>query len=188
MSKIGKKPVIIPEGVKVGVSQGEIEVEGPAGRLRRELPPQLKVEVADGKVMVSPTSPSRRARQLWGLTRSLIQNMVVGVKEPFRKELELTGIGYRAEKKGDDLLLSLGFSHPIEFKAPEGIKLEVVDKVKIIVSGADKQRVGQVAAQIRGLKPPEPYKGKGFKYADEVVRKKPGKAGKAGASLGAGGK
>jgi large subunit ribosomal protein L6 len=146
------------------------------------------VEIADGKVMVSPTGSSRRARQLWGLTRSLIHNMMVGVKEPFRKELGLTGIGYRAEKKGDDLLLSLGFSHPIEFKAPSGIKLEVVDKVKIIVSGADKQQVGQVAARLRSLKPPEPYKGKGFKYADEVIRKKPGKAGKAGASLGAEGK
>lgn len=185
MSKVGKKPITIPDGVKVGVSGGEIEVEGPAGKLKREFPAKLKVEVIDDKVAVSSVGSSRRALQLWGLTRSLIQNMVAGVKKPFRKELELTGIGYRVEKKADGLSLSLGFSHPVEFKAPEGIELEVIDKAKIVVSGADKQLVGQVAAQIRSLKPPEPYKGKGFKYADEVVRKKPGKAGKAGATLGA---
>lgn len=188
MSKIGKKPVIIPEGVKVNISGREIKVEGPAGKLQRELPTELKVEVADDRITVSLGSTSRRARQLWGLTRSLIQNMVAGVKEPFRKELELTGIGYRVEKKGDGLSLSLGFSHPVEFKAPEGVELEVVGKGKILVSGVDKQLVGQVAAQIRSLKPPEPYKGKGIKYVDEVVRKKPGKPGKAGVALGAKGK
>lgn len=181
MSRIGKKPITIPEGVEVTVSGQVVKVKGPKGELSLKVGRGIKVEVSEGKVVVQAASPSKSARQLWGLTRTLIKNMIEGVTAGFKKELELVGIGYRAEKKGEGISLSLGFSHPVEFKPPEGINLEVVDKTKIVVSGIDKQLVGQTAAQIRSLRPPEPYKGKGIKYVDEVIKKKPGKAGKAGA-------
>ncbi len=181
MSKIGKKPIPIPGGVEVKIDRQTITIKGPKGELSRKLEPGIRAEVADGAVVVKPVSTSRKAQQLWGLNRTLIQNMIEGVTTGFKKELELVGIGYRAEKKGEEISLSLGFSHPVEFKPPAGVDLEVADKVKITVSGTDKQLVGQTAAKIRDLKPPEPYKGKGIKYVDEVIKKKPGKAGKVGA-------
>ncbi len=180
MSKIGKKPISIPEGVKVSVSGQTVKVKGPKGELSRKLEQGIKAEVLGGEVVVKAVSASKSARQLWGLNRTLIKNMIEGVTGGFKKDLELVGIGYRVEKKGEGISLSLGFSHPVEFKPPEGVNLEVSDRTKITVSGIDKQLVGQTAAQIRSLRPPEPYKGKGIKYADEVIRKKPGKAGKVG--------
>lgn len=180
MSKIGKKPIPISKGVEVEISGQTVKVKGPKGELSRKLEPGIKAEVVGNEVLVKAISNSRTARQLWGLTRSLIKNMIEGVTEGFKKELELVGIGYRVEKKGEGVSLSLGFSHPIEFNPPEGVSLEVSDKTKITVSGIDKQPVSQTAARIRGLRPPEPYKGKGIKYVDEVIKKKPGKAGKVG--------
>lgn len=188
MSKIGKKPITIPEGVEVSVSGQRVKVKGPKGELSRKLELGIKPKVVNGEIVVEAVSNSRLARQLWGLNRTLVKNMADGVTEGFRKELELVGIGYRAEKKGGGISLSLGFSHPVEFRPPEGITLEVADKTKIVVSGIDKQVVGQTAAQIRGLRPPEPYKGKGIKYVDEVIKTKPGKAGKVGTGFGTPGK
>lgn len=185
MSKIGRKPITIPEGVEVRIDGQTVAVKGPKGELFRKLEQGIKAEMVGGEIIISAVSPSKTARQLWGLNRSLIQNMVEGVTVGFKKDLELVGIGYRAEKKGEGLSLALGFSHPMEFRAPKGVTLEVADKTKITVSGIDKQLVGQTAARIRSLRPPEPYKGKGIKYADEVIRKKPGKAGKVGTGFAA---
>lgn len=185
MSKIGKKPMAIPEGVKVEIAGQTVRIKGPKGELSRKLEQGIKAEIVDNRILVKAVSSSKRAHQLWGLNRTLLQNLIEGVTAGFKKELELVGIGYRAEKKGSDLIFSLGFSHPVEFKAPAGITLDVLDKIKIVVSGIDKQLVGQVASKIRTLRPPEPYKGKGIKYADEVIKKKPGKAGKVGAGAGA---
>jgi len=184
MSKIGKQPVEILQGVEAQIDGQTVVVKGPKGELSRKLEQGVKAEIVENAVVVSVVSPSKTARQLWGLNRTLISNMVEGVTEGFKKDLELVGIGYRAEKKGEDLVFSLGFSHPVEFKTPEGITLEVADKTKIAISGIDKQLVGQTAARIRSLRPPEPYKGKGIRYADEVVKTKPGKAGKVGTGFG----
>ncbi len=184
MSKIGKKPIALPEGVAVKINGQTITVKGPRGELSRKLEQGVKAEIVDNELAIKKVSTSRTARQLWGLNRTLAQNMVDGVAVGFKKELDLVGIGFRVEKKGEDLIFSLGFSHPVEFKAPEGIVFEVADKTKVTVLGIDKQLVGQTAARIRGLRPPEPYKGKGIKYADEVIKKKPGKAGKVGAGFG----
>ncbi len=184
MSKIGKQPIAIPDEVEVKIDGQTVIVKGPKGELFRKLEQGIKAKVLGNEVIVEKVSPSRTARQLWGLNRTLIKNMIDGVTEGFKKELELVGIGYRVEKKGEDLVFALGFSHPVEFKAPEGITLEVADKTKVTVSGIDKQLVGQVASRIRSLRPPEPYKGKGVKYADEVIKTKPGKAGKVGTGFG----
>lgn len=185
MSKIGKKPIPIPEGVEVSVRGQTVKVKGPKGELLRKLEPGIKAEAVDNEIIVSAVSTSKTARQLWGLNRTLIKNMIDGVTDGFKKELELVGIGYRAEKKGEGVSLSLGFSHPVDLEPPEGINLEIAGKTKILVSGIDKQLVGQTAARIRSLRPPEPYKGKGIRYADEVVKKKPGKSGKVGTGFGA---
>lgn len=185
MSKIGKKPIEIPKGVKVNVEGRAVRVQGPKGELKRSLSPRIKVSVTAEEIKVEPRENSRTARQMWGLTRTLLSNMIIGVTQGFKKDLELSGIGFRAEKKGLGLSIAVGFSQPIEFEAPEGITLNVSDKTKIEVRGMNKQLVGQVAAKIRSLRPPEPYKGKGVRYAGEEVRKKPGKAGKVGAAFGA---
>lgn len=187
MSKIGKQPISIPEDVVVDVNQQAVRVKGPKGELEQKLTPKVKVAVSAGQLMVEPVGDSPVARQMWGLTRTLIANMIIGVTEGFKKDLELVGIGFRAEKKDWGISLSLGFSHPVEFEAPEGIEFEVVDKNKITVSGIDKQLVGQTAAKVRSFRPPEPYKGKGVRYAGEEMRKKPGKAGKVGAAFGTAG-
>lgn len=184
MSKIGKKPVSVPEGVEIKIDRQTVKVKGPKGEREQKISPQIRVSVVADQLVVEPGGSSRTARQMWGLTRTSIANMIEGVTEGFKKELELVGIGFRAEKKAGGISLSLGFSHPIEFRPPEGIELEVVDKTKIIILGVDKQLVGQTAAKIRGFRPPEPYKGKGVRYVGEEIRKKPGKAGKVGASIG----
>lgn len=181
MSRIGKKPIEVPKGVTVTIAPGNlVTVKGPKGTLSRQLPPEMTITQEDGVVRVVRPSDEKRHKALHGLTRSLLNNMVVGVSTGFQKVLEINGVGYRAQKTGRDLTMSLGFSHPVVVKAPEGIELNVGERNTIIVAGADKQLVGEVAANIRRLRPPEPYKGKGIKYADEVIRRKAGKAGKAG--------
>jgi large subunit ribosomal protein L6 len=179
MSRIGKKPISIPGGVKVAIANAEISVQGPKGNLKRVLPATVKVDVnADQVLVCSPENP-RDTTALQGLTRSLIANMVNGVTTGFQKVLEINGVGYRAELKGNVLNLALGFSHPINYSLPEGITAEVDTKAnKIVVSGIDKELVGATAAKIRSFREPEPYKGKGIKYADERIVRKAGKAGK----------
>ena len=178
MSRIGRLPIQIPEGVTVSVDGNHVTVEGPRGRLERALPAQIAVRVEDGQVRCERPSDGRVHRSLHGLTRTLVANMVQGVSQGFRKELELVGVGYRAQKQGDDLVLSLGFSQPVRYRPPEGVSVEVSDPTHFAVSGISKERVGQVAADLRRLRPPEPYKGKGVMYRGEQVRRKAGKAGK----------
>ena len=177
MSRIGKLPIEIPSGVNVNLRGLEIEVSGSKGTLKRELPSGVKVEVTDGIIAVSPADTSRKGRALHGLTRTLINNMVVGVTNGYTKVLEISGVGYRADVKGDTLNLSLGYSHPIEFKLPKGIQASVDKQNRITLTGIDKELLGLTAAKIRDFRRCEPYKGKGIRYADEVVRRKVGKAG-----------
>ncbi|MFC4335735.1 50S ribosomal protein L6 [Salininema proteolyticum] len=178
MSRIGKAPIAVPSGVDVKVDGTGVTVKGPKGELSQELPEQIKVEFEDGTVKVSRPDDERKNRALHGLVRSLINNMVVGVSEGYRKSLEINGTGYRAVPKGQGVEMSLGFSHTIQVDAPEGISFTVEKPTLLHIDGIDKQVVGQVAANIRGLRPPEPYKGKGVKYVDERIRRKAGKAGK----------
>ena len=178
MSRIGKKPVVVPAGVEVTVDANNVvTVKGPKGQLSEEISKLIKVEVAEGEVLVSRASDAREERSQHGLARTLINNMVVGVTQGFEKKLQLVGVGYKAEKKGDTLVMNLGYSHPVELKDPEGITTEWEGQNKITVKGIDKEKVGQYAAEIRDKRRPEPYKGKGIKYADEVIRRKEGKAG-----------
>jgi len=176
MSRIGKKPIVIPENVKVIINNGEIQVKGPKGELKRNIVPGIKVEREGNVLKVMRENDTKKLKALHGLMRQLIANMVVGVTEGFKKTLVVEGLGYKADLKGKKLILSLGFSHPVEYEPPSDIKL-AVDGNKIIVEGIDKEQVGQVAAIIRRFKPPEPYKGKGIRYIDEQVRRKAGKAG-----------
>ena len=178
MSRIGKQPIPVPSGVEVTINGTEVVVKGSKGTLTSTFDPDMIIEQGDGAITVSRPSDERRHRSLHGLTRTLIANMVVGVSEGFKKDLEIVGVGYRAVLKGTDLDLSLGFSHPVIVKAESGITFEVPAPTKISISGIDKQRVGQVAAEIRKIRPPEPYKGKGVRYAGEHVRRKLGKAAK----------
>ena len=178
MSRIGRAPITIPGGVTVTVGEDNIvKVKGPKGELSRKIHHDMKVEVEDGHVKVSRPSDDKEHRSLHGLSRSLINNMVVGVTEGFTKNLEINGVGYRAQKQGKNLNLSLGFSHPVIVEPREGISFEVPSANAIVVSGINKELVGQVAAEIRDFRPPEPYKGKGIKYAGEHIRRKEGKAG-----------
>jgi large subunit ribosomal protein L6 len=179
MSRIGKKPVPIPPGVKVLVDGSTVRAEGPKGKLAQGVPPGLAVSVADGILTVAREGDSRSLRALHGLTRSLIANMIHGVKDGFERKLEIVGIGYRAQVQGKNLQFSLGYSHPVVFPLPEGIQAEVERQVSITLRGADKALLGQTAAEIRSLRKPNPYKGKGIRYAEEQVRRKVGK--KAGA-------
>lgn len=176
MSRIGKLPVTIPSGVNVRLEGQTLTVKGPRGELSLDVHPDMVVEVDGGELQVKRPSDARNHRALHGLTRALVANMVQGVSGGFQKTLEIVGVGYRAEKKGQDLVLSLGFSHPINYPAPAGITLEVPNATTVVVQGADKAVVGQVAADIRGFRPPEPYKGKGVRYQGEQVRRKAGKA------------
>ena len=178
MSRIGKLPVQVPKSVKVTLAPGHVKVEGPKGQLERTLPAEISVKQADGELVFERPSDDFRHRALHGLVRSLVANMVLGVDKGFSKQLELVGVGYRVAKQGEELVLSLGFSHPIRFKPPQGVAIDVQDPTKFTVSGISIEDVGQVAANLRGLRPPEPYKGKGVRYAGEKVRRKPGKAGK----------
>jgi large subunit ribosomal protein L6 len=175
MSRIGRKPVPVPDAVSVEIGEGDIAVKGPKGELRQVLSPEMKIEQEDGNVTVSRPTNRGEHRALHGLTRSLIANMVEGVTDGFEKRLEIQGVGYRAALKGKKLELALGYSHPVAIDAPEGIDFEVPQPTEIIIKGIDKQLVGQVAADIRKRRPPEPYKGKGIRYKDEQVLRKVGK-------------
>jgi len=178
MSRIGRMPIAIPAGVTVNVAENNhVTVKGPKGTLEKTLPQEMDIKVEGSEVTVSRPNDLKKMKSLHGLTRSLIQNMVIGVTEGFEKKLEINGVGYRAEKKGKVLTLHLGFSHPVEMTDPDGIE-SVLDGNNITVKGIDKEKVGQYAAEIRDKKRPEPYKGKGIKYADEVIRRKVGKTGK----------
>ena len=178
MSRIGNKPVQIPAGVDVAVNGTHVAVKGPKGTLENDFYSKLTISVEDNVLTVSRPDDERETRARHGLTRALIHNMVVGVSEGYTKSLELAGVGYRVQLKGTTLELSLGYSHPVMYEAPEGITFEVPDNTHINVKGIDKQQVGQVAAEIRGKRPPEPYKGKGIHYVGEHIRRKLGKAAK----------
>ena len=175
MSRIGKNAVTIPAGVDVTVADGHVEITGRNGALRRSLASDVTVTVDDGAVSVAPAAQTRRARALWGTTRAAIQSMVDGVDKGFRRELEIQGVGYRAQLQGGSLRLQLGYSHDVVIPVPEGVAIECPSPTDIVVSGMDKQRVGQVASEIRGWRPPEPYKGKGVRYKNEYVLRKEGK-------------
>ena len=177
MSRIGKLPVNVPNGVTITLDQNSVKVKGPKGELTHRLPSGITVEKNDNVLNVARASEETNHKSLHGLTRSLIANMVDGVTKGFQKQLEITGVGFKAEVKPYGLLLSLGFSHTIEYKAPAGIKLSAPQPTQVLIDGSDKALVGQVAAEIRGLRPPEPYKGKGIKYQGEQVRRKAGKTG-----------
>ena len=178
MSRIGRMPIAIPAGVTVELAENnQVTVKGPKGTLSRVLPSEMEIKVEGSEVTVTRPNDLKKMKSLHGLTRTLIHNMVVGVTDGFTKELEVNGVGYRASKAGKKLTLNLGYSHPVEMEDPEGLE-STVDGNKIIIKGIDKEKVGQYAAEIRDKRRPEPYKGKGIKYADEVVRRKVGKTGK----------
>ena len=179
MSRIGRLPVVIPAGVTVDITEdNHVTVKGPKGTLEKSLPVEMGIKVEDGHVVVTRPNDLKRMKSLHGLTRSLVHNMVVGVSEGYKKVLEVNGVGYRAAKSGNKLTLNLGYSHPVEMIDPEGVETVVEGQNKITVKGIDKEKVGQYAAEIRDKRRPEPYKGKGIKYADEVIRRKVGKTGK----------
>ncbi len=181
MSRVGEKPIDIPKGVEVKIQGNTIMVKGPKGELRWDFPPSMSVQMSDGKITVHRPDDTRQKKALHGLTRSLIANMVKGVSEGFKKELEIVGVGYRVDLKGNKLIFNLGYSHPVEYELPEGIKAEVDHKarpIKLTIYGIDKQLVGQVAANLRALRPPDAYKGKGIRYAGEQLKLKPGKTAK----------
>ena len=176
MSRVGRLPIPVPQGVKIHVADGRVRVEGPRGSLERAIVPEISVAVEGSTVHVKRSDDSRRARSLHGLTRMLVGNMLQGVGKGFTRVLEINGVGYRAEPRGNILFLTLGYSHPIAFQLPAGVTAKVERQVVITLEGADRELLGQVAAAIRELRPPEPYKGKGVKYAGEHIRRKAGKA------------
>jgi large subunit ribosomal protein L6 len=180
MSRIGRLPITVPSGVDVTIDGRRLTVKGPKGSLSRELHPDITVSREEDQLVVTRPTEQKTHKQLHGLTRTLVNNMVVGVTDGYRKGLEITGVGYRATKVGEKLLLNLGYSHPIEIDPPSGITFEVENPTRLAVVGIDKELVGQIAAQVRSTRKPEPYKGKGVKYAGEYVRRKAGKAGKIG--------
>lgn len=175
MSRIGKVPVNIPTGVQVSLNDQKIEVKGSKGTLVRDFPEDLAIEIKDSIVTITPATENENVKALWGLYRMLVENMVIGVSQGYKKELEIIGVGYKAELKGQDLSISAGYSSPKMFKAPEGIKFTVENATKISVEGISKELVGQTAADIRRIRPPEPYKGKGIRYLGEQIRRKAGK-------------
>lgn len=179
MSRVGKMPIAVPKGVDVRIDGTTVTVKGPRGELARDIRPEIKIEQADGQLLVTRPTDQPRHRAMHGLTRTLVDNMVRGVTEGFAKTLEMQGVGYRAQMQGKDLQLAIGFSHPVNIPPPAGIEFEVEGTTRIIVKGSSKEQVGQVAADVRKIRPPEPYKGKGIRYLGEYVRRKAGKAGKA---------
>lgn len=179
MSRIGKLPVMIPDGVKVELNDNTLSVKGPKGELTKVFRPEIGINIEDGQINVTRPNDKKEVRALHGLTRTLISNMVEGVSQGFQKNLKLSGVGYRAQKQGNKLILQVGYSHPVEIEPEDTIEIEVPDQTNIFVKGADKERVGHYAAVIRATRPPEPYKGKGIRYENEVVKLKAGKTGKA---------
>ena len=178
MSRIGRMPITVPAGVEVTVAEGNlVTVKGPKGTLTKKLHPDMIIEREGAEISVKRPTDGKAHRSLHGLTRTLLHNMVVGVNETYKKELEVNGVGYRAAKEGNKLVMNLGYSHPITVSEEEGITIEVPTPNKIVIVGCDKQQVGQFAAEVREKRPPEPYKGKGIKYVDEVIRRKVGKTG-----------
>ena len=178
MSRIGNKPITVPNGVDIKIENNHITVKGPKGTLERTIEPEIYVKLEDNVLTVSRDSDERRSKSLHGLTRTLINNMIMGVQQEFTRELQINGVGYRVQKQGNNLNLSLGYSHPVIYEAPEGITFDVPNANTIIVKGINKELVGQTAADIRTKRPPEVYRGKGIKYAEEVIRRKVGKTGK----------
>lgn len=175
MSRIGKKPINIPKGVTVTLNGQNIKVKGPKGELETQFHPNMSIEVKDDVLTVTRPNDQKENKALHGLTRALIQNMIVGVTDTYQKTLDIVGVGYRAELKGSNLLLNIGFSHPIYFMPPDGVTLQAPTQTQVVISGIDKQLVGMVAAKIRSIRKPEPYKGKGIKYSDEQIQRKAGK-------------
>jgi len=178
MSRIGKLPIEVPKGVKIGFADSVLSVQGPNGNLTRQIMANVTLDITDTTIVVSRVDETNQSRAAHGLTRTLINNMVVGVTKGFQTNLEINGVGYRAEVKGKELVLSLGYSHPVNFLIPSGISIDVEKMTKLSVKGFDKELVGQTAAKIRSFRSPEPYKGKGIKYADETILRKAGKTGK----------
>ena len=179
MSRIGRMPIAVPAGVTVDIAENnKVTVKGPKGTLERVLAPEMTIEKDGDTIVVKRPNELKRMKSLHGLTRTLLNNMIIGVTDGYQKVLEINGVGYRAAKQGSKLVLSLGYSHPVEMEDPEGLEVVVEDQNKVIVKGIDKEKVGQYAAEIREKRAPEPYKGKGIKYADEVIRRKVGKTGK----------
>ena len=178
MSRIGRMPITVPAGVTVSIADGNVvTVKGPKGELKRELRPEMIIKQEGTTITVERPSDDKLHRSVHGLTRTLLHNMVIGVTEGFKKELDVNGVGYRVAKEGKKLTMNIGYSHPVVMEETDGITIEVPSPNKIIISGTDKQKVGQFAAEVRGKRPPEPYKGKGIKYTDEVIRRKEGKTG-----------
>jgi len=175
MSRIGKKPVAVPKGVTTNVEGQTVSAKGPKGQLAVALHDQVSVEMTDDGIKIAPRDQSKEARSLWGLSRTLVQNIVTGVTDGFEERLEINGVGYRAQVDGKSLSLALGYSHDVKYPIPEGIQIQTPKPTEIVVTGIDKQKVGQVAAEIRRWRPPEPYKGKGVKYVDEYIFRKEGK-------------
>lgn len=176
MSRIGKKVIAVPKDVKAGVFDGAVQIEGPKGKLNFKLSPRISVEVKDGILSVTRVQDTKLDRSLHGLTRALIANMIIGVTQGYMKEMEIIGVGFKAAVQGNKLNLVLGFSHPVNINIPEGIKIETPKPTQVVVRGIDKEKVGEIAAEIRSVYPPEPYKGKGIRYVGEHVKKKVGKA------------
>lgn len=175
MSRIGKKPIALPSGVSAAIADGELTVKGPKGQLALNLLNDINYEIADGEISVQPANDSKQARAFWGMQRTLVSNLVVGVSEGFTKVLEINGVGFRASVQGSKLKLQLGFSHDVEYPIPDGITIKTPDQTTVEISGTDRQQVGQVAAEIRRWRRPEPYKGKGIKYRGEFIFRKEGK-------------
>ncbi|MCE1188902.1 MAG: 50S ribosomal protein L6 [Ignavibacteria bacterium] len=175
MSRIGKKPVVIPSSVSVSITEGQLKVKGPKGELTSPVNPNIKVVIENNEITFTRDNDLKENRSLHGLTRALVQNNIIGVTEGFKKVLDIVGVGYKAEMKGENLLLTIGYSHPIYFMPPEGITLATNTPTQIVISGIDKQLVGQISAKIRSFREPEPYKGKGIKYSTEIIRRKAGK-------------
>ena len=181
MSRIGKLPITVPQGVTVNINKNMVTVKGPKGELSRDFPPEIDLKQEDGQIVATRNSDHRTHRAKHGLTRALLNNMVVGVSDGFNRKLQIEGVGYRSALEGNNLVLNVGYSHPVVIEPPEGISFEITDRAgrEIVVSGIDKEVVGEISARIRRVRPPEPYKGKGIRYQGEQIRRKAGKAGKA---------
>jgi len=179
MSRVGRKPIPLPSGVKIQIGEGSLEVQGPKGKLTTPVPPGIRFSIEDGTLNCARETEGRRERAFHGLARALAQNAVTGVSTGFSKELDIVGVGYRANVEGRKVVLSLGYSHPVEYPIPEGIEVKIEKQTHLVVSGIDRQKVGQVAAEIRRFRKPDPYKQKGIRYVGEVLKKKAGKAGAA---------